>query len=57
MVWYVNETVETYLHLQAMNKTNVRLTLDEVEGEPIVKFLGIPVKCCDAILDTEDKVS
>ena len=57
LVWYVNETVETYLHLQAMNKTNVRLTLDEVDGEPIVKFLGIPVKCCDAILDTEAQVS
>ncbi len=55
-VWYVNETIETYLHLQAMNKTNVRLTLDEVDGQPIVKFLGIPVKCCDAILDTEARV-
>lgn len=56
MVWYVNETIETYLHLQAMQKTNVRLTLDEVDGQPIVKFLGIPVKCCDAILDTEARV-
>ena len=56
MVWYVNETIETYLHLQAMQKTNVRLTLDEVDGQPVVKFLGIPVKCCDAILDTEARV-
>ncbi len=57
MVWYVNETIETYLHLQAMEKKNVRLTLDEVDGQPIVKFLGIPIKCCDAILDTEEKVA
>ena len=57
LVIYVNETIETYLHLQAMNKTNVRLSLDEAAGEPVLKFLGIPVKCCDAILDTEDKVA
>ncbi len=56
LVIYVNETIETYLHLQAMNKNNVRLRLDEVAGEPVVKFLGIPIKCCDAILDTEDTV-
>lgn len=57
MVWYVNETVETYLHLQAMNKNNVRLAIDEVAGEPVLTFLGIPVKCCDAILDTEARVA
>lgn len=56
LVIYVNETIETYLHLQAMEKKNVRLTLDEVAGEPVLKFLGIPIKCCDAILDTEDQV-
>ena len=56
LVIYVNETIETYLHLQAMEKKNVRLTLDEVAGEPVLKFLGIPIKCCDAILDTEEKV-
>lgn len=56
-VIYVNETIETYLHLQAMNKANVNLTIDEFAGAPIVKFLGIPVKCCDQILDTEAKVA
>lgn len=56
LVWYVNETIETYLHLQALAKTNVRLTYETVEGEPVLKFLGIPVKCCDAILDTEARV-
>ena len=30
---------------------------EEAAGEPVLKFLGIPVKCCDAILDTEDKVA
>lgn len=56
-VIYVNETIETFLHLQAMEKKNVNLTLGEFAGEPVVKFLGIPVKCCDQILDTEAKVA
>ena len=56
-VIYVNETIETFLHLQAMNKDNVNLTLGEFAGAPVVKFLGIPVKCADQILDTEAAVS
>ena len=56
-VIYVNETIETFLHLQAMNKTNVNLSLGEFAGQEVVKFLGIPVKCCDQILDTEAVVS
>lgn len=57
LVWYCNETIETYLHLQARKDNNVNLTVDTVEGKPVVKFLGIPVKCCDAILNTESVVS
>jgi hypothetical protein len=56
LVWYVNETIFTYLHLQALESTNVRLTYQEVGGEPLIKFLGIPIKLCDQILDTEDTV-
>lgn len=56
-VIYVNETIQTFLHLQAMAKTNVQLTIDEFAGKPIVKFLGIPVKCCDEILNTEATVA
>lgn len=56
-VIYVNETIETYLHLQAMEKKNMNLTLGEYAGQEIVKFLGIPIKCCDEILDTEAAVS
>ena len=53
---YVNETVFTALHLQAMAKTNVHLTLSEVAGQPVVNFLGIPVRLCDQILNTESRV-
>lgn len=56
-VIYCNETVETYLHFQAMNKTNVKLAINEYEGRPIVTFLGIPVKCADQIQNNEKKVS
>ncbi|MDD3238228.1 MAG: hypothetical protein PHV37_09055 [Candidatus Gastranaerophilales bacterium] len=57
LVIYANETIETYLHLQAMSKSNVNLTVDEFAGKPIVKFLGIPIKCCDQILNTESAIS
>ena len=56
LVWYVNDTIETYLHLQALDKKNVQLTVDNVEGKPVLSFLGIPIKCCDAILNTEAAV-
>ena len=57
IVIYVNETIETYLHLQVMEKKNINLTIDEFAGKPVIKFLGIPVKCADQILDTEATVS
>lgn len=56
-VIYANNTIRTFLHLQAMNKTNVNLTIDEAFGKPVVKFLGIPIKSCDEILNTESTVA
>ena len=55
-VIYANNTIRTFLHKQAMAKTNVNLSLDEAAGKPIVKFLGIPIKCCSEILNTEARV-
>ena len=40
-----------------MNKKNVNLTIDEAAGKPVVKFLGIPIKPCSEILNTEAKVA
>ena len=54
---YCNETISTFLHLQAMNKANVNLTIDTAAGKPIVNFLGLPIRCADAILNTEAQVS
>ncbi len=55
-VIYCNETIETYLHFQAINKSNVNLTMENYAGKPIVSFMGIPVKCADQIKNTESRV-
>lgn len=53
---YANNTIRTFLHKQALEKKNMNLTIDEYAGKPIVKFLGIPIKSCSEILNTEAKV-
>jgi len=55
--WYVNRTVKTALDLLAMSKSNVQLSIDMMEGKPVTSFLGYPIRCCEAILDTEAVVS
>lgn len=55
-VIYVTDTIATYLHLQAAEKKNVNLTMGEFAGQPVVKFLGIPVKTCDYLNDNEQAV-
>lgn len=52
-VFYCNRVIRTYLDLQAMNKTNVLLRIEEFDGKPITTFRGIPVRTCDAILNNE----
>ena len=52
-VVYCNRIIRTYLDLQAMNKTNVLLRIEEFDGKPITTFRGIPVRTCDAILSNE----
>jgi hypothetical protein len=56
-VIYCNRVIRTYLDLQAMNKTNVLLRLEEFDGKVITTFRGIPVRTVDAILNNETKVS
>lgn len=55
-VIYANRTIQTFLHLQAMNSKNVNLTLGEYAGRKIPEFLGIPIKRVDALLNTEARV-
>lgn len=56
-VIYCNRIIRTYLDLQAMNKTNVLLRIEEFNGQPITTFRGIPVRTCDAILNNEAQVT
>lgn len=55
-VIYCNRTLQTFLHLQAMKEKNVNLTLGEYAGRKIPELLGIPIKRCDALLNTEARV-
>jgi len=56
VVIYCNRIIRTYLDLQAMNKTNVLLRLEEFQGKVVTTFRGIPVRTCDAILNNEAQV-
>ncbi len=56
-VIYCNRIIRTYLDLQAMNKTNVLLRLEEFNGKPVTTFRQIPVRTCDAILSNEATVT
>ncbi len=54
--FYCNRTVATWLDIQAMNKTNMLLRLDEYDGKPRTTFRGIPIRICDQLLNTEARV-
>ena len=57
-VLYCNETVMTALDLLASNKANTWFTKSEgIDGMPITSFRGIPLRTCDALLNTEATVS
>lgn len=55
--FYANRTIATFLHLQATNKDNVNLTIENFAGRRIPAFLGIPIETCEGILDTEAAVT
>jgi hypothetical protein len=54
---YANRTIRTYLDIQAVNKTNVLLNITEWDGIPITTFRGVPIRTCDALLNTETRVT
>src|SRR5882724_2215589 len=56
-VIYCNRIIRTYLDLQAMNKTNVLLRIEEFNGKPITTFRGIPIRTVDAVLSNEAQVT
>lgn len=56
MAIYANGTVMAWLHRQARKSAAYMLSLDKVEGQPILSFMGVPIRRVDAILNTETAI-
>lgn len=52
-VFYMNRKVRTALRMQMMQKSNLQLNWAEAAGKPILSFDDIPVRHCDAIINSE----
>jgi hypothetical protein len=57
--FYCNRTVAEYLDIQRQERvqTGGQLGYTEVDGKNVMSFRGIPIRTCDAILETESVVS
>ena len=55
--FYMNRTIMSVLRIQALNKSNAALSVEEGLTQIEVKFLGIPLRKNDQILNTEATVS
>jgi hypothetical protein len=53
---YCNRIVRTWLDIQATNKVNVLLKMEEWHGKPVLTFRGIPIRTVDQILSNEARV-
>lgn len=65
-VFYMNRTVFSMLKIQALNKSNSALSITEALTQfgggaggktKQLEFLGVPIRKCDAILNTEATIS
>ncbi len=52
-VFYCNKTLKTQFDVAAYNKVTPAIYAEDVGGKPVTKFMQIPIRRCDAILDTE----
>jgi hypothetical protein len=57
--FYVSRSVHQMLDIQKRDNVQAggQLSYAEVDGMPVSKFRAIPVKTCDAILETEEAIS
>lgn len=51
--FYVNRRVKTMLRIQALAKATNTITLDQVGGQEMTSFLGVPIRMVDQLLTTE----
>lgn len=54
--FYCNRNIKSYLRRQITNKDNVWLNMGEVAGKQVLMFGEVPVRRCDALLNTEAQV-
>lgn len=62
LAFYANRTVQSMLTLQALNKSTNALSLQQAMSQfghniSEMRFLGIPIRTCDSILETEAQVT
>jgi len=55
-VIYCNRTIRSWLDIQAEAKSNLLLTMGEFAGKPATTFRGVPIRTCDAIVNTEARL-
>lgn len=57
--FYVNRTVAEFLDIQAVDAVSAGggTTPSNLDGQMIQRFRGIPLRTCDALLETEEAVS
>lgn len=56
--FYCNKEVKSALDIKAMNKANLMLTYERLQsGVPLTSFMGVPIRRCDAILNTEARIT
>jgi len=56
-VFYMNNLVLWSLHQQARVQPNLSLSFEEFMGKKIARFMGIPLRRCDALVNTEAAVT
>lgn len=57
VAWYVNRTIRTKLRLGIQEKIANNLTWETVEGKRVMVFDDFPVRRCDALLNTEARLT
>ncbi|MDD2709798.1 MAG: hypothetical protein PHV34_17585 [Verrucomicrobiae bacterium] len=55
--FYCNRTIRGILRRQISNTSNVNLSESQVAGKRVVMFDDIPVRRCDAIVNTEEAIT
>jgi hypothetical protein len=55
--FYCNRKVKSFLRRQITNKSNVELAIDTVAGKRVMSFGDVPVRRCDALVETEATIS